>query len=585
MKRLLLLFAPAFAAAIPYEINIVGLQDEAALKSILDASELVTLQERPPASINGLRYRAASDIPALLKVLRAFAYYDASITYEIAEDKGKAQVFLLIHPGPQYTLSSYEIFRGDDCKEPADALPCCPFEPESLGLKMNRAALSTQIVNAELKLLTELARCGYPLASVKKRRVEVDMAEKTVAAAACIDEGPRAKFGPVTIFGLKGVQPRYVLRKIAWKEGEIYNSDCLVCTQKRLLNSDLFSSVLITHDEKLDDQGELPMKMKLTEAKHRQVSIGAYYATVDGPGIMFSWVHRNIRGMGEVFSLDGDFSKRYLAGKMNYKKPDFLRFDQSYRATLGVEREHIRAYIAFSYYFANYLERKIDSQSTVSFGMKIGHVNVSRSATNGTYLLIGFPVFGKYTIADDILDPTKGFTMVYQAIPFQSLWHANQHFIKQRFTGNLYIPIGTKRVVLAIRTQFGSIAGTRQENVPLPELFLGGSEDDLRGYRYKTVSPLDAERRPLGGRSAIFATVETRFRITQTIGIVPFADFGTVSLKEIPQIDEKWFKSVGGGLRYYTFFGPLRLDIGFPLDRRRGIDPAFRIYASIGQTF
>lgn len=145
--------------------------------------------------------------------------------------------------------------------------------------------------------------------------------------------------------------------------------------------------------------------------------------------------------------------------------------------------------------------------------------------------------------------------------------------------------MGTKRLIFAGRVQFGSIAGANQKNVPLPLLFLGGSEDDLRGYRYKTVSPLNEHRKPYGGRSAIFLTAETRFRFTETIGIVTFADFGTVTFQQAPQFNAKWFKAVGCGLRYFTFFGPLRFDIGFPLDKREGVDPAYRIYASIGQTF
>lgn len=99
-----------------------------------------------------------------------------------------------------------------------------------------------------------------------------------------------------------------------------------------------------------------------------------------------------------------------------------------------------------------------------------------------------------------------------------------------------------------------------------------------------TVSPLNENNKPLGGRSAVFLTAETRIRFTESLGLVPFADFGTVTLGEMPTFDAKWYKSVGVGLRIYTFFGPLRFDIGFPLDRRH-IDPAFRIYASIGQTF
>jgi translocation and assembly module TamA len=570
--------------AMYYEINFIGLKDEAILKSMFDVSDLVILQDRPPATLNGLRYRASSDIPSLLRVLRAYGYYDATITYELEIGKKGPQVSLLIHPGTQYSLGSYEIFHKD-CTVPLELPFCEPFTIETLGLQINKPFLAVNIVNAELALLEELARIGYPLASIEKRRVIVDMQTKQTHAAACVNEGPFSKFGPLTIFGLKTVSPDYVLGKIAWNEGCPYTPDDVEETQKRLLNSNLFSSVLISHDEKLDEMGELPMKMRLSEAKHKQVSVGAFYATVDGPGMNFNWTHRNLRGLGESISISAEGSKRYIAGSATYKKPDFLMMDQTYRAVAELEREDIRAYHAFIYRAANYLDKKLDNRRNLSFGFELEHFNVSHSASNGTYLLASLPVFARYTTADDQLNPTRGYTLVYQASPYQSLFYGNQRFFKQRITTTFYIPVWKKWLVFAGRVQFGSIAGTKQKHIPLPALFLGGSEDDLRGYRYMTVSPLNEHRKPYGGRSAVFLTAETRIRFTETLGLVPFADFGTVTFDELPTFNAKWFKSVGLGLRYFTFFGPLRFDVGFPLDRRQGVDPSFRIYASIGQTF
>ena len=585
-KLFLFTLAPLFASALSYEINFVGLKDQQVLKAMFDVSDLVVLQDRPPPSINGLRYRIASDVPELLKVLRAYGYYDAVITADIDSKKEVLQVYLLIQPGPQYTLASYEVYQGEACTEIANLPNCCTFTPECLGLEVGKPALAVDIVNAELQLLSELARCGYPLASVEKRRVEVDMAEKDVKAASCIKGGPLSKFGPTTIFGLDAIQPSYVQRRIQWREGEIYDPDAVEDTQKRLLNSDLFSSVMVTHGDELDQEGQLPMKMRITEASTRQFSIGAYYATVDGPGVSLNWVHRNVRGMGEIVSVDADISKRYIAGVVTYKILDFWVMDQTYKALAEVARENIHPYLAFSYRGANYIEKKIDSKRSISAGFKIEHINVSESGSNGTYLLIGIPFFGKYTTANDLLDPTSGYSLVYQATPYQSLFHANQRFFDQRLTGTLYIPmVPSKFLVLAFRTQVGSIAGTKQINVPLTKLFLGGSEDDLRGYRYRTVSPLNAKGQSLGGRSAIFFSVETRFRFTKTIGIVPFADFGTVTFSEFPQVDAKWFKSVGVGLRYFSFFGPLRVDVAFPLDRRKSIDSFYQLYAAVGQAF
>ena len=70
---------------------------------------------------------------------------------------------------------------------------------------------------------------------------------------------------------------------------------------------------------------------------------------------------------------------------------------------------------------------------------------------------------------------------------------------------------------------------------------------------------------------------------TTQIGIVPFVDAGTVSTRQFPD-----FATVrvgaGVGVRYQTPFGPLRVDVAVPLNRRPG-DPNYGIYAGIGQAF
>ena len=64
IRRLFVLFfIPAIALALDYEVRLIGLEDKAALNSMLESSQLVSLQHRPPASINGLRYRIAEDTP------------------------------------------------------------------------------------------------------------------------------------------------------------------------------------------------------------------------------------------------------------------------------------------------------------------------------------------------------------------------------------------------------------------------------------------------------------------------------------------------------------------------------------------
>ena len=81
-------------------------------------------------------------------------------------------------------------------------------------------------------------------------------------------------------------------------------------------------------------------------------------------------------------------------------------------------------------------------------------------------------------------------------------------------------------------------------------------------------------------------SLETRIPLYKEFRAVAFLDFGNVFLKpgDTSLGDLKY--SSGVGLRYHTFFGPLGLDVGFPLnpiDRRR--DPPYRIHFTIGQVF
>jgi translocation and assembly module TamA len=579
------------AGRIQYDVRFSGIDDASLLEILKTHSDLVTLKDRPPASVTGLRFRIQADIPQLLETLRSFAYYAAHITYEIEVQEDHFLVHLIVDAGKPFTLSSYEILHGY-CDTLASIRSCHLNELSDVGLSKNQIADAASILRAETAALTQLSRCGYPLAYIDKRRVIVDMAAQTVDAAICIHEGPLSRFGPITFFGLKNVNPRFIERKIAWNEGEKFDIDLVDETQSRILKSDLFSSVLITHAQELDDSGGLSMKVRLAEAKHRNISIGFFYATVDGPGGSLCWTHRNFHGMGEYLSIEGNVSPKFSSGTLVFRKPDFYHIDQTFNITAEASRENITAYRAFTYLGTIRIEREYGAKGVLSAGLLGEYVNVHKSANNGHFLIAGLPLYGKYTTADAPLDPTKGLMVSYLLTPYQSLNRSDVHYVKQRLITNFYIPLTQHgKTVLALHAEVGSIAGAMQKNVPLPLLFLGGSEDDLRGYGYKTVSPLSRKKgrtdkdSPKGGRSAIFTTLELRIRASKSIGIVPFADFGTVAAQESPRILTKWYRSVGIGLRYFTFFGPLRLDVGFPLDKRKNLDTWGKIYASIGQCF
>ena len=64
---------------------------------------------------------------------------------------------------------------------------------------------------------------------------------------------------------------------------------------------------------------------------------------------------------------------------------------------------------------------------------------------------------------------------------------------------------------------------------------------------------------------------------------MPFLDGGSLSTGSTPEL-RNWRFAAGLGVRYYSSFGPIRVDIGFPLNRQKGDGP-FAVTVSLGQAF
>ncbi|MGE5196508.1 MAG: autotransporter assembly complex protein TamA [Anaerolineae bacterium] len=589
-RRLLLLalslFSPliAWASGISYVVDFEGLDDGSILKTIKSISQLTLLKKHPPPSINALRFRAESDVPEILKVLRAHGYYEAKIDMRIEEIFEQYHVIVMIDPGPAYKLEDYAVhIYGKDVQDP---IICLQVQPKTIGIILGKPPYAARLIEAELKALRLLSECGYPLAHIDKRDIIADGATKSVRIRLDIQAGPLCHFGSSTISGEKRVKPQFIETKLKWKRGEVYNSLKVEETQKTLMDTGLFSSVLISHEESLGEDGSLPMRLELTESKYRSVNIGASYQTHWGPGITFGWENRNVGGLGRKLSLQGDVTKKNHSGIATYSIPDFRRLGQDLLWQAQAAHEAILAYSQRSYSFANRLDRKVGRRFSLSVGGKLERLYVTASVDNGNFWLVEVPLYVRWSSANSLLNPTKGATLEYRAIPSVNIDKVSQYYLIQELIQSSYWSVVKSEVlVLAQKITLGSILSNSLHAVPLSKRFLGGSEEELRGYHYRSVSPLEEHKKPAGGRSAIYYTFEMRLRVSKTLGLVPFYDMGKVQKEQIQTFKGKWFKSVGLGLRYFSFIGPLRLDIGFPLDRRKELDSPYRVLVSIGQMF
>ena len=145
-----------------------------------------------------------------------------------------------------------------------------------------------------------------------------------------------------------------------------------------------------------------------------------------------------------------------------------------------------------------------------------------------------------------------------------------------------YWPVGAH--VLVVRARVGSIVGVSRDDVPPAQRLYAGGGGSVRGYQARSIGPLDNEEEPIGGRSVVEVGVEARIRITPKIGIVPFVEAGTVAASALPRFGSAVQFAVGLGARYFSAIGPIRADVGVPLNRRNS-DDLFQWYVSIRQAF
>jgi translocation and assembly module TamA len=139
-------------------------------------------------------------------------------------------------------------------------------------------------------------------------------------------------------------------------------------------------------------------------------------------------------------------------------------------------------------------------------------------------------------------------------------------------------------LIFASRAALGLISWAGRDAVPADLRFYSGGGGSVRGYAFQTLGPLEDDE-PVGGASLLELNTELRVKVTKQFGFVVFLDGGTAFEPAYPDFGERLRWGAGAGVRYYTPFGPLRLDVAAPLDRRPGVDAGYQFYLSLGQAF
>ena len=564
-----------------YDAVIKGIDERSFRMDLESALTTFEMKDRPPPTVNLLKYRAEEDLPVIVKALRARGNYAATVEVDIDEAARPLLVTFQVEPGPLFVFSAVDIITADTEKQHEIKLPSA----DELGLKKGEPAKAQTILDAQEKLLSRIASQGFPFPRVVDRRVVVDHSSREVAVTYEVNPGPFAHFGNTSVTGLQSVAEDFVLRKITWQKRQEFNGDLLAKSQQKLIDTGLFSIVRVSHADHLDEDGLLPISVELTERKHRTVKAGLKYSTDEGIGGKLAWEHRNLFHHGERLSFGVEASQIALALQSRFNKPYFFSDKQSLDVNFRLGQDDTDVYTSKNIDATAIVDRRLTEKLIFGAGLGFRQARVDQLDQQEDYSLFYLPAHLDWNSTDDLLNPSRGSKVSVRVAPYYDPVKTDLGFFKGFLSLSHYREIVEHPYVLfAARAAMGSIVGEQAATIPADLRFYAGGGGSIRGYPYQMVGPT-INGNSVGGRSILELSAEFRFKVTETIGFVVFVDGGNAYESTYPDLSDPIRWGAGAGLRYYTAFGPLRLDVGVPVNPPSNVSDPFQVYISIGQAF
>lgn len=579
---------------VEYDVELTGVSDDRVRGLMEQALTLYRQQENGVQSVAFLRRRAQSDVETAQKILRAFGWYEARVRVRVdpppenvAEDAAegetpKALARMIVNERRRYTLAGHRMTLVETgAGDPPPAL-----DAATLGSPVGDPATAAEILEAEKAAVAELRSAGRPYAQRLGRDAVADPETAEIEIETTIAAGSKYIFGDAVYSGGDGVERAYIDTYRTWKMGETVDPAKLKEFTDDLVATNLFDAVAADFPEEPPEGETAPVLVRLEEAPPRTISGGVRYDTEAGPAVRGGFQHRNLFGANETLTLEAilGLEEQSLTGE--YRVPQWLRPGQDLVYGAELRRVDDEAYEELGATLAVGVERELTDEFTIGFGL-LGEVSRTETIdTTETAKLAGLPAFVSYDSSDDTLDPSKGVRARIAATPFAGFQADTPvSFGIIDATASTYFDLtGEKDYILALRTRLATILSSDIDVIsPSRRLYSGGG-GSVRGYGERYIGPLDADGEPTGGRSAFEIGAEMRVKFSDTIGAAGFVEAGSVTEDIEPSFDEGLQVAVGGGLRYYSPVGPIRLDVGVPVNPRKA-DDNFQIYISIGQAF
>lgn len=518
---------------------------------------------------------------------------------KLSEDRESLVVDIAITEGDQYRIGSIA-FAGDILYPEQEMRKKLKSEPGEL--------FSRTDLRADIGTLTDMtADKGYAFNNVNPQTKQ-DQEKKLLDLTFDVEKGELVYIERISIAGNSKTRDKVARRELRLLEGELYSATGFKRSKQNLMNTGYFEEANVA-TTKGSATNKLNVNVDLKEKATGAFTIGGGYSSLDGLIFQGSVSQSNFLGLGlkaNASASIGGSSNTYSVGLTD---PYFL----DTRWTLGAdiyrsEREwddysvrrlggDIKAGYPFNDYISTFWMYKYEikdiydvvNPAILQNPDYYPTLQPGKTTTSSIYASIS------HNNTDFRFDPSSGMVNSF-SVEYAGLGGDNK-YLREILDNTFYYPLWWKFVV---STKL--VVGAVQEvgaKIPMDEKFYLGGIGSVRGYEGRSISPYRMTsytdpstgnkydiRVDIGGEKELFGNIELKFPLLTEFGVkgVAFIDYGnawTGGFKP-PEL----LMSYGGGIRWASPMGPLRLEYGIPINPRPGIDDkSGRFEFAIGSMF
>ena len=553
MKAVFLLILLSLIAPVVFaEVDISGLAGKSKDNVRLVLSLEKEKCDAPEWKIRGLYAQADQEID---QGLRALGYYHAVIDKSLAFGKACWKADFAINPGAQVYVKDINItFTGaahDDTefKKLHDKL-----------LKTKDSPLDHSQYEKMKRRIESLAlERGYLKGTFTEKKLIIDKQLNQAHIQLVFDAGKRMVFGKVVV-EQDILNPEFVAKYISIKSGDFYTSEQLAKTHNDLSKTGYFEMIDIDPDTEKAGK-EVPVTLKLQPKKKHHFTFGAGYDTDIGPLISTAYENRRLNRLGHFLTSELDLSPVLSTAAVEYNVPlnnpvsDFFSFGG------GLKREDTNSFKTTSAMLSGRLKHALDSGWKQTLFLDLDYEDfLIGSNTTQTLLLVPGGSWFK-SVADNALRPTQGYRAKFDASGSYQNPLSNVSFLQTALSAVWMHPLPWNSKFIG-RTELGATLVDQFDKLPTSYRFYAGGINSIRGYAYKELGPKDNQGNVIGGKFLTILSLEYEKAIFDNWGVSAFVDsgdafnLGNIRLKT----------GAGLGVRWYSPFGPVRVDVAIPLN-------------------